>query len=111
MFFTYKSKVKGIKAGMSVEEANTIAECLKLVLPEWRLQQGITHLKDEFYLMEPSSIGPYLKWVTRDVLKEEIDTIVENGLEWKNVHKAINQRARQYFLDYLNADGLNIGEG
>jgi len=111
VFFTYKSKVKGIKAGMSVEEANTIAECLKLVLPEWRLQQGINHLKDEFYLMEPSSIGPYLKWVTRDVLKEEIDTIVENGLEWKNVHKAINQRARQYFLDYLNADGLNIGEG
>jgi hypothetical protein len=106
-----KPKVKGIKAKMSVEEANTIAECLLVVLPEWRLQQGITHLKEEHYLMEPSSIGPYLKWVSQDVLKEELDTIVENGLEWKSVHKAINRRARQYFLDYMNSDGLNIGEG
>lgn len=103
-----KPKVKGIKAKMSVEEANSIAECMQLVLPEWRLQQGITHLNDEFYLMEMSSIGPYLKWIAQDVLKEEIDTIVENGLEWKQMHKAINRRARQYFIDHLNADGLDV---
>jgi hypothetical protein len=94
---------------MSVEKANSLSECLELVLPEWRLQQGIAHLKDEFYLMEMSSIGPYLKWISQDILKEEIDTIIENDLTWKDMHRPINGKARQYFLTYLNGDGLDTG--
>jgi hypothetical protein len=99
-----KSKVKGIRAKISVEKANSISECLDLVLPEWRLQQGITYLKENYYDMDHSSIGPYLKWVSQDILKEEIDTITENGLEWKDMHKHVNKRARNYILNVIETD-------
>lgn len=97
-------KVRGIKAKMSVEKANSIAECLEIVLPDMRLQQGVTYLKENHYELEHKSIGAFLKWVSQDVLKEEIDTIVENGLEWKDMHKPINTRARNYFLEILDND-------
>lgn len=95
-------KVRGIKAKISVEKANSIAECLEIVLPDMRLQQGVSYLKENYYDMDHTSMGAFLKWVSQDVLKEEIDTIEENGLEWKDMHKPINTRARNYFLDYLN---------
>jgi hypothetical protein len=101
-----KPKVKGIKAKMSVEKANSIAECMQLVLPEWRLQQGIEYLKENYYDLDASSTGPFLKWVSQDILKEEIDTITENGLEWKDMHKPINARARKFYLDYCNGTEL-----
>jgi hypothetical protein len=99
-----KPKVKGIRAKVDVETANSIAECMKLVLPEWRLQQGIEYLKENYYDMDHSSIGPYLKWISQDILKEEIDTITENGLEWKDMHRPINKRARNYILDVIEND-------
>jgi DNA-binding cell septation regulator SpoVG len=54
--------------------------------------------------MDHSSIGPYLKWISQDILKEEIDTITENGLEWKDMHRPINKRARNYILDVIEND-------
>jgi hypothetical protein len=99
-----KPKVKGIKASVNVEKAANIAECLELVLPEWRLQQGVTQLKEDYYDIDHKAIGPFLKWVSQDVLKEEIDTIIENGLEWKDMHKPINVRARSYILNLIEND-------
>lgn len=97
------SRVKGIKAKVSVEKAQTITECLELVLPEWRLQQGIDALKEMHCgIVDHGSIGHYIQWVAKDIMKEEMDTIVENGLEWKEIVKQINVRARNYILDYLN---------
>jgi len=100
-----KGKVRGIKAKISVEKANSIQECLELVLPEWRLQQGIQVLKEMHCgIVDSGSIGEYLKWVSKDIMKEELDTITENGLEWKDVVKHINVRARNYILSYLNGE-------
>lgn len=98
------NKVRGIKATKSVEEVNSINECMDLVLPEWRLKQGISYLKENYVPIEHRAIGEYLKWISQDILKEEIDTITENGLEWKDMHKPINRRARQYILDVINND-------
>ena len=97
-----KSKTNGIKARISVEEANSINECLDIVLPEWKLQQGITYLKDHEISIEMKFIGQYIKWINEDVIKEDLDTITENGFEWKKFNKFVTNRAKQYFLNVIN---------
>lgn len=44
------------------------------------------------------NIGSFLKWVGTDIIKEESDTIVGNGFEVKDVTKAINNLAKEWFL-------------
>lgn len=97
-----KPRVKGIKAKISVEKANSITECMELVLPEWRLQQGLEHLRENHFDLDTSSTGEFLKWVNQDILKEELDTIEQNGLTWKEVQKPITGRARKFYLNFCN---------
>lgn len=97
-----KGRVKGIKAKIDPEKARNIQECVEIVLPEWRLQQGIEYLKENHFLIEPSSTGEYLCWINKDIQKEELDTITANGLEWKDVVKVIQTRARNYLFDLID---------
>lgn len=79
----------------SVAGAKAFAE---EVLPEWRLEQGITYLKDNGFALMPESTGKYLQWICQDVLKEESDTLVASELTWKQVQGQVTQMARQYYL-------------
>jgi hypothetical protein len=96
-----KDRVKGIKASISPEKAETIAQCLHLVLPEWRLQQGLQVLEERGIDIDYHAIGPYLKWINQDILKEESDTISENNIEWKEITKAISSHARKYIMEII----------
>lgn len=99
-----KVKSKGIKATVSPEKANTIRECIALVLPEWRLSQGIDSLKEIHGELTHKQIGEYIKWVNQDIIKEELDTVIQNGLEWGDVAKVVSTHARDYIINYLEND-------
>lgn len=71
---------------------------LEAVLPEWRLEQGISQLKQDKLEIVPQSTGAYLKWICKDILKEEADILTANGLCWKDVQGDVTREARQYFL-------------
>jgi hypothetical protein len=53
------------------------------------------------------SIGNYLKWISKDCMKEEMDTIEANGLEWKEVVKVINKKAKEFFIKAIDDATFN----
>lgn len=73
-------------------------DLVDLIVPEWRLDQGLGELSTPRDLLTNHNIGEYLKWVMTDTLKEETDTIANNEFDWKkDISKAITLKARLYF--------------
>lgn len=94
------SKVKTL-AAVDVERVNGIKELVDNLVTEQRLNQGIEYLKEQHLQVDNKNMGPFLKWVAGDVFKEEMDTITENGFEQKDLGKEISNKARVWFLTYL----------
>lgn len=92
-----KNKTKNLVSADPEKVAN-IQECVDIILTENRMLQMIE--RDQL-AYEHKSIGPFLQAVCKDCAKEEMTVIVENGLEWKDVAKVIQFRARNWFLEKL----------
>jgi hypothetical protein len=45
------------------------------------------------------SLGAFLKWVGGDVRRECASELEANNLEWKAVAKAVNERAKTWFVE------------
>lgn len=101
-------KVKGEKhsdtkvvklASVDVERLASIKALAEAVTTDHRLEKGVAALSEagvvDVYSMK--NLGEFLKWVGNDVLKEESDTIVENGFEPREVTKAVNDIAKAWF--------------
>jgi len=43
-------------------------------------------------------MGDVIRWVINDIIKEEMDTMVSNGVEPKEVNKYISTRVREMFM-------------
>lgn len=87
-----KSKVKKIVA-IDIEKVNSIEEFVDYAVTEGRLRQGI----DEVFEGVPATIertGDFVRWIHTDVFKEELDTMVENGLTVKETSGTISRKAR-----------------
>jgi len=97
------SKVKTL-APVDIEELNTINEFVEYAVTESRLNQGIDKLKELGLPIDQKSTDEYLRWVFNDVIKEEEDTIVKNGVDVKKIGKAISSKARIFWLNYLNSN-------
>lgn len=93
-----KGEKKRNVATIDPEKLEKINDLVDYVLSSSRLQQGLEHVES----LEMKNMGQYLKWVGQDIQKEETDTIEANGLEWKDVAKQINTKARQFFMDQVN---------
>lgn len=91
-------KTKTKKIQIAPERLKAISDVADQVLPDWRLEQGFDHLREEGLPVLPESTGPYLKWIANDILKEEKDVLVANDLEWKQIQGELMKRARQHFL-------------
>ena len=93
------TKVKTLVA-VDIEKVNSIRECAELVGTPHRFEKSIAFLRasgvdDPFEL---KNIGAYLKWIDRDIEKEETDTVDGNGLTIKDVNKAVQQLAKKWFM-------------
>lgn len=103
------SKVKTLK---TVDDAK-IQKCIDLaekVTPAWRLEQMLT---ETFDLLNGGDLdvkrtGDYIKSVVNDILKEEVLTISDENLEFKDIAKYVSQIAKNYLFQKLNEKvGLN----
>jgi hypothetical protein len=95
-----KSKVKTLKV-VDSEKLNKIHELVNKVTPAWRLDQMVTEsceLNNSGHI-DRAKLGDYLRMVIKDVMKEEMDLIVEAGLEPKDINKYISQVAKDYFFE------------
>lgn len=108
----YWFKTKGVKhkgkdghkpkIAISEEKLSEINELLNEILPEWRLEQGLSHLRENNKDVIIQNIGEYLKWVSQDTLKEEKDAVEASGNEWKDVAKHVNKRAKDFYLNEVD---------
>ena len=88
---------KGV-AITGVEKVKAVEEFVKYAVTENRLEQGIQYMNEMHIPVDTKHTSDFIKWVTSDVYKEELDTVVENGLEWKSVTKSVANAARKWFM-------------
>ena len=86
-------------ASVDTEVLNSIYEFIDYAATENRINQGIT----ETGAKEKKDIPDLLRWVANDIIKEETDTLVANGLEWKQVAKGVSDKVRRHFFGIVDA--------
>ena len=87
---------------IDVEKVNSLNALIEIVVTEPRLLQGIDYLRMQNLTIEKRNVGTFLKWIFNDVVKEELETIVKNGFEPKDVSGPISNRARDWFFKFEN---------
>lgn len=104
-------KVKGEKhsdnagkelAPVDIERLKNVEACVLMVATPHRFEKALDHVRatrPEVDRFDPSNIGPFLKWIGHDVGKEEGDTVAANGLDPREVVKAVSAKARSWFLE------------
>jgi len=112
----YWFKVKGEKhqssktktlAPVDIEKVNGIKELVGNLVTESRLNQGLEQLKMQKLELSRKNVGPFLKWVVNDIIKEELDTIMGNGFEPKEIQGQVSKVARDWFFQKeMNQVGL-----
>ena len=77
-----------------------INEVVDKVTPAFRLEQGIQETFDTLNGGEitRSGMGDYIRWVMKDIVKEDLDIITDAGLNMKDVGSGISKVARDYFF-------------
>lgn len=99
-----KHKVSGKNKGKNkVEVAPEVLESIdKFVeysVTENRLRQGVQELFGTMENTTMKDIGKLVKWMQGDILKEEMDVLVENHLAIKQVNGPIAQATVKWFKD------------
>lgn len=103
----HRFKVKGVKhssskvktlAAVDTEKINSIKEFVEYAVTESRFNQG---LEKTFLNGEPidvKKLGNLMKWIVDDIIKEEMDTMVANKLEPKDIGKYVSTKVREMFF-------------
>jgi len=113
--FKVKGNLHAAKSGGKVKTLKPIDEAREKLkaefvnnhaCPEWRLDQMYNEV---FNVLnggqgDIKKTGEYLKAVVQDVHKEEIDKLIEMGLEPKEVNSGISKVAKDYLFSRLNKE-------
>jgi hypothetical protein len=98
------SKVKTL-APIDIEAIESMNSFVDSMVTESRLEQGLDNLvREQLKPFEMSSMGDFLRWVFNDVIKEETDTIVANGIDQKKLGGPIANKAKNWFIAKLNGE-------
>ncbi len=96
-------KVKGPKVTLDPAVAASIDGFVDLAVTENRLEQGLEYLAEMGHAIEMRSTGPFLQWVGKDVKRECRAELEASELEWKQVGKAVNRKALEFFKARVQA--------
>lgn len=87
-----------VKVAVTAEKVEDFNALLAQIMPEWRLEQGMTKLRESGVEPSKQQTGDFIKWVVGDVHKEELDTVEASEFEWKVVAGELSKRARQWYF-------------
>jgi hypothetical protein len=97
-----KSKVKKTQI-VDTEKLNSINEFVDYALTEERLNQGIERVfTNNNEDLDIKKLSDLIKWVMNDILEEEMDTLLDNKLEPKDIGKSTANKCRNWFLEKWN---------
>lgn len=91
------SKVKTL-APVDTEKIGTIKDFVEYAVTESRFNQGLEKVFPNSEPIDIKKMGNLIKWVVDDIIKEETDTLVVNGLEPKDVGKYVSTRVKEMFF-------------
>ena len=96
------SKVKTL-APVDTEKLNSVNDFVEYAVTENRLNQGIEQVftaNNE----EPDirKMGDFLRWIMNDIIKEEIDVLVDNKITPKDVGSKVTGKARGWMMRLLD---------
>jgi len=91
------SKVK-VLAAVDVEKLESIQKFVDYAVTESRFNQSIENTFPNQEPIDTKKLGDVIRWVVNDVIKEEMDTMVENNIEPKEVNKYISAKVRDMFF-------------
>ena len=91
------SKVKTL-AAVDVEKLESIQSFVEYAVTESRFKQALENVFPNDEPIENKKLGDVIRWVVNDVIKEEMDTMVENKIEPKDVNKYLSSRVREMFF-------------
>lgn len=74
----------------------SVDEFVALMVTEPRLQQGLATACDG--VASPRDTGKFLTWLVADVRKESTAELAAANLQWSQVEKAVQTRARAWYL-------------
>ena len=94
------SKVKTLKP-VDNDKINKLREMAERVTPEWRLEQSLNEVCDlnNGGEIERRKIPDFIRSVLKDIVKEEMDILVEAGIEPKQINKYVSDISRKYFFN------------
>ena len=109
----YRFKSKGEKHANSkvrtLTPVDDAKEQLKLdtaaaITPVWRIDQAIQETFDTLNggQLDITKIGAVIKWVSTDILKEELITINESGLTYKELSGPVSKLVKERFFELYN---------
>lgn len=102
-------KVKVVRP-VDNEKLAKIIDIADKVTPVWRLDQMLTEacgLMNGGFI-ERRKMGDYIKLVMQDIIKEDTATIIEAGLDMKDINSKVSDIAKQYFFQReAEANGLS----
>jgi hypothetical protein len=79
------------------EKVKNIQEFANYSVTEARLEQGLEKVFGK-ELPNKSKMGDFIKWITNDIVTEEIDAISKNNLSVRDVQGEISKKARDWLL-------------
>jgi hypothetical protein len=91
------SKVKKL-ASVDTEKINSIKEFVEYAVTESRFNQGLEKTFPNNEPIDIKKMGQLMKWIIDDIIKEEMDTMVANKLEPKDIGKYVSTKVREMFF-------------
>jgi hypothetical protein len=91
------SKVKTL-ASVDVEKLENIQKFIEYAVTESRFKQSLENVFPNDEPIDVKKMGDVIRWVVNDINKEEMDTMVENKIEPKDVNKYVSGKVREMFF-------------
>jgi uncharacterized protein YaaR (DUF327 family) len=92
------SKVKKLTS-VDTEKFEQIAEMAQSFVTETRCGQMVEKMKLDGIELVKTNVGQFLKRMNEDIIKEELDTIVDNGFTVKEVMSQVANYSREWFFE------------
>jgi hypothetical protein len=90
-------------AQVSPEIAASVEAFAELVLTQARLEQGASKVALTPGIYDLKQTGKFVSWIIGDVEKETQDELAASGLTFKQVQKAISDKARAWYITKAKA--------
>jgi len=102
-----KSKVKVVRelSPEDLAKLSKVEQCVEQIFSAQRANQALTEIFGPNFEedIDVKKLGEYLKWVSTDTIKEELDIIQSYDLEPKDVMKKVQELYKKYFFGVLKA--------